>query len=79
MQFTLQPGSCWLDLYRDLAAATKFIYIGIEFQIFCCVQNFLAGWAVWTELVLVRGEDRELLLPGVERELSHLTLGQLLK
>ena len=39
-----QPGSCWLDLYRDLVRAEKFIYI--------------TGWSVWTELKLLRGDDR---------------------
>ena len=42
-----QPGSCWLDLYRDLVGAEKFIYI--------------TGWAVWTELKLLRGDDQHLL------------------
>ena len=38
-----QPGSCWLDLYRDLVRARKFIYI--------------TGWSVWTDLKLIRGDD----------------------
>ena len=40
-----QPGSCWLDLYRDLVRAEKFIYI--------------TGWSVWTDLKLLRGEDED--------------------
>ena len=42
-----QPGSCWLDLYRDLVRAEKFIYI--------------TGWSVWTELKLLRGDDQQFL------------------
>lgn len=40
-----QPGSCWLDLYRDLLRAEKFIYI--------------TGWSVWTDLKLLRGDDQD--------------------
>ena len=42
-----QPGSCWLDLYRDLVRAEKFIYI--------------TGWSVWTQLKLLRGDDHHFL------------------
>ena len=77
-----QPGSCWLDLYRDLVRAEKFIYI--------------TGWSVWTHLTLLRGDDQDWLgkLTIVsqfdlqlyravaesrqERELRDLTLGELL-
>ena len=79
---TYQPGSCWLDLYRDLVRAEKFIYI--------------TGWSVWTELKLLRGDDQDFLGKTIwnivshhqhhltitesrqEREMSEDTLGELL-
>ena len=48
-----QPGSCWLDLYRDLVRAEKFIYI--------------TGWSVWTQLKLLRPDDLHFLGKTVRR------------
>ena len=48
-----QPGSCWLDLYRDLVRAQKFIYI--------------TGWSVWTQLKLLRPDDLHFLGKTVRR------------
>ena len=62
---TYQPGSCFLDMYRAIIAAEKFIYI--------------TGWSVWTKLQMIRGEDVESLETDEERENCGLNLGELLK
>jgi len=60
-----QPGSCYLDMYKTIVAAEKFIYI--------------TGWSVWTDLHLVRGDDAESLETDNELEHWELSLGELLK
>jgi len=60
-----QPGSCYLDMYRTIVAAEKFIYI--------------TGWSVWTGLHLVRGDDADSLETDSEIEYWQLSLGELLK
>jgi phospholipase D1/2 len=57
-----EPGRCYRDMALAISGATDFIYI--------------TGWAVWTELVLVRTE-----YPGDEDCLPQpkMTLGELLK
>ena len=60
-----QPGSCFLDMYKAIIAAEKFIYI--------------TGWSVWTKLQMVRGEDVQALETEEEHEHCGLNLGELLK
>ena len=60
-----QPGSCFLDMYKTIIAAEKFIYI--------------TGWSVWTKLKMVRGDDVDSLETDEEREHCGLNLGDLLK
>lgn len=51
-----QHGRCWVEIARAIMSATKFIYI--------------TGWAVYSEIVLVRTEDDEF---------CGMTLGEMLK
>ena len=60
-----QPGSCYLDMYKTIMGAEKFIYI--------------TGWSVWTGLHLVRGDDADSLQAETEKEYWRLSLGELLK
>lgn len=60
-----QPGSCYLDMFRSIVGAEKFIYI--------------TGWSVWTGLHLVRGDDADDLETENEIENWQLSLGELLK
>jgi len=59
-----QPGSCYLDMFKAIVGAEKFIYI--------------TGWSVWTALQLVRGEDIDDLTTDQEVEHAGLNLGELL-
>jgi len=60
-----QPGSCYLDMFRTIVAAEKFIYI--------------TGWSVWTGLHLVRGNDADCLETENEQDNWQLNLGELLR
>ncbi|BFI07992.1 phospholipase D1/2 [Marchantia polymorpha subsp. ruderalis] len=54
-----QPTHCWEDAYRMIMGARHMIYV--------------AGWSVYTEITLIRDEDR--MIEGAQ----GVTLGQLLK
>ncbi|CAB4065983.1 PLD1_2 [Lepeophtheirus salmonis] len=63
-QIDYYPSSLWIDLFKSIVGATKFIYI--------------MGWSINTKIKLLRGDDWKKLSTPEEVDLSNLSLGELL-